>query len=150
MKNRRKHRYINFMLMLFLCSYMIINVAWGSEDAEIHLTAILASHNSEYIDPGLESVAAEMQTLFRYSSYKKMKRYTVVLCETQSDRIILPEDNPLVVTYTGIDEKNRITILLSMADFFNTEFSVVDGGHILIGGPECQDGTLILLIEAKQ
>lgn len=124
--------------------------AWCGDAAEINVTAILAAHSSRYVDPELAVVANEMKTLFKYSSYKKLKRYTVVLSQSESDRIILPEDHPLVVHYTGLSDDNKINISLVMGDFFKTEFSMADGGHILIGGPECGNGTLILMIESTR
>lgn len=141
-----------FSLILFVGCVMLFLPcqAWSNEAAEIHVTAILAAHSSQYIDPELSVIANEMQTLFTYSSYKRLKRYTVVLSESESDRIILPEDNPLVVHYSGISEDNKINISLVMGDFFKTDFSMADGGHILIGGPECGNGTLILMIESRR
>jgi hypothetical protein len=136
-----------FVMCVTVCS---VQYVWSDENVEVHVTAILAAHTSQYVDPDLSAIANEMQTLFTYSSYKKLKRYTIVLSESESDRIILPEDNPLVVRYGGLAEDNKINISLFMGDFFNTDFSMSDGGHILIGGPECGDGTLILMIESKR
>ncbi len=121
----------------------------NNNEVSINITAIMASHETDSIDSDLMPIADEFKTLFSYSSYKKIKKYTVVLKENQSDRIVLPQEQDLVVDYKGLDEKDNIAIHVSMGGVLNTDFTLIDGGHILIGGPEYEDGVLVLLFEAK-
>ena len=109
----------------------------------------MASHDTDYIDPELMFIADEVKTFFSYSSYTKIRKYTIVLKEKQSDRIVLPEEQDLVVEYEGLDEKQNIALHVLMGGVLDTDFSLINGGHILIGGPEYKNGVLILLFEAN-
>ena len=149
-----KNKLVAFLIFagIFLAASLSLptDCLHAAEDVSVHITAVVASQESEDVDPELKAIADEIKTLFTYSSYKKLKRYTVVLDEGSSDRVILPQDNPLVVTYKGMDPDGKISIQLDMNDLLNADFSVMNGGHILIGGPEYNNGNLILLIEATQ
>lgn len=121
----------------------------AEEEVQINVTAIMASSEATYVDPDLEFIADEFESFFSYSSFRKISSYTVLLKEGSSDRIILPHDQNLVISYNGIEEDN-IGLHIKLGDFLNTECTMVDGGHILVGGPHFESGVLILLFEAKK
>jgi hypothetical protein len=126
-----------------------VPVVEASGEVQVQLTAIKASHNGTNVDPGLGEMADEIKSLFSYSSFAKVKTYSIVLPEGAEDRVVLPQDQNLVLTYNGLDEKGNISLHVSIAGLMNTDFALVNGGHILIGGPSYEDGVLILLCEAK-
>ena len=147
-----KHPYVWQCMFVVVCAlYLCLMpaVAGAQNEATVRVTAILASHESTYIDSELVSIADEVKTLFTYSSFKKIKTYTVLLGEGQRDRVTLPREQDLVISYTNLDEKGNIALNVSLADMLDTDITLIDGGHILVGGPEYDDGTLILLIEAE-
>jgi hypothetical protein len=146
-----KIKKILFLNLAVLLVFGFIDLhCFAADDVEIHVTAIMASQSSTFIDPELKVLAGELQSTFAFSSYQKLKRYTVLLSESQSDRIILPQNNPLAVTYKSISDDGRIHLRLEMSDIFNADCSLNDGGHLLVGGPQYDDGNLILLIEVTK
>ncbi|MBU1864043.1 MAG: hypothetical protein KKH94_10305 [Candidatus Omnitrophica bacterium] len=144
---------IRKFVCIFLCGFFIISmpiIVRGDNEVSVQVTAIMAAHESDFVDPELIFIADEVKTLFTYSSFRKIKRYTILLGDKQRDRITLPRKQDLVISYNGVDEEGKIALTISMGDILNTDITLIDGGHILIGGPEYEDGTLILLFEAKK
>jgi len=144
-------RRVMVLLMMFLIGIMVIPAYAGeNNEVSVYVTAIMASRDSDFVDPELTFIADEMKTLLAYSSFKKVKKYTVMLTENQKDRITLPQDQDLVISFDGLSDDGKIALHISMGDTLNTNVVLVNGGHMVIGGPEFDDGTLVLLIEAMQ
>lgn len=135
--------------IMIACMLVVTGVATGEATSEVsvNVTAIMASREATYVDPDLEFVANEFEPFFAYSSFRKVSSYNVMLSEGSSDQIILPHDNNLVVSYIGSKDES-ISLHIQLGDVLDTDCTLVDGGHILVGGPEFETGVLILLFEA--
>ena len=144
----RKITVIIIILMMIVCVVPTVFSQEGNE-ALVHVTAIVASKDSESIDPELQEVADEMKTLFSFSSFRTLHTYTVLLAEGARDRVIINEYPNLIVQFIQ-QEENAFLFNVTMGDELDTDFSISNGGHILIGGPAREDGVLVLLFEIRE
>jgi hypothetical protein len=141
-----------------LCLALVWVMLWAhpvtaADTIEVVVKTIQASGNSRYTDPRLSSVIEELQSVFRYSSYRLLSENTMTLKRGQTGEVTLPGGRVLSVTPKGTSN-GRIALGLRIAkakkEIFQTRVQLLNRGNIIVGGPKHGTGTLLFRIFAAQ
>lgn len=112
---------------------------------------IHASSGSTYMDPDLKDLGRELQTVFRYTSYRLLNRKRMPLKYHDVGRISLPGNRRMEISPTQFNQgriKFKINIFKKNRPVFGTEILLKNGGSITIGGPGYKNGYLLFNISA--
>lgn len=139
-----------FSLFLILLLFMPCTVHAGSVRVEVK--TILASQKKDFVDPRLQDLTRELQSVFRYSSYEFVDSKNLNLTEGTTARVNLPENRVLNIVSKG-KEGNRVILELEIVKnnsrIFNTVIKLRNNSSITIGGPEYRGGYLLFNIFAS-
>ncbi len=112
----------------------------------IVVKTVLASQGASFIDPGLSSLTQELQSVFRYSSYRLLGQDRMSLKLNQTGSTTLPGKRLLKITPLRISG-NRVALRLAIykkgRQIFETEIQLLNRGRITVGGPKYQGGYLL-------
>ncbi|SMC54940.1 hypothetical protein SAMN02746065_10448 [Desulfocicer vacuolatum DSM 3385] len=112
---------------------------------------IHASSGPAHMDPALGDLAHELQTVFKYTSYRLLNRKPLNVKHRQVAHISLPGNRTLEISPTGFKKgriKFKINILKQNRSVFNTEILLKNNRSITIGGPGFKKGYLLFNISA--
>lgn len=119
---------------------------------EISVITILASQDSNFIDPSLSSTVRELRAIFRYSSYRLISRNRVRLNLKKTGQIPLPGGRLLRITPSHISGNRvelRLSILKNGKQIFRTTVQLRNRGSMTVGGPKHKGGILLLNISSS-
>ena len=137
-----------YLLILFFVS-IAATEGWAGPPIQTKVRTILASQGKRSIDPQLRGLVQELQSIFRYSSYKLLSQDSLNLQLNKSGRVSLPGGRVLKITPKGISG-NRATlnleILKNNRQVFNTVIKLRNGSSITVGGPKHKNGYLLFNI----
>jgi len=123
--------------------------ALGQSRVMTDVKVIHASTAQNYLDPGLESIISELETVFKYTSYKILKEKRLDQTFNQKGRVNLPGKRTLIITPLGTDSsriKYQINILKGQNTVFQTRILLRNNSSITIGGPKFKNGYLLFNI----
>jgi hypothetical protein len=126
--------------------------AWSGENISIAVKTILASENGKSVDPGLNDIVRELQSVFRYSSYKLLGEKGLTLSLNNKGVVTLPEQINMNISSMGIEGDRvvlDIEILRGGSRILQTVIKLRNNSSITIGGPEYQGGNLLFNIFAS-
>ena len=126
--------------------------AWAAGNINVAVQTVLASQGSEFIDPDLSDLAKELQSLFRYSSYRLLSKDLLSLNARDTGTVSLPGKRVLKITPTGVQGKRvelQLVILKKKKQIFETVIQLLNKGSIIVGGPKHKDGSLLFNISAS-
>ena len=115
----------------------------------IIVKTILASEGSGYVDPRLSCFVHELESVFRYSSYRLLGQTSMSLGTKETGMTPLPGDRVLKITpirITGNRVRLRLAIYKERRQVFETVIELLNRGSITVGGPKHKEGYLILNI----
>ena len=120
-----------------------------ADKINIVLKIVLASQDEEYIDPALSDLAKELQSVFRYSSYRLLGQDSMSLTMDQTGTASLPGGRSLKIT--PLETKgDRVTLRLEIIkdgrQIFQTNARLLNRSSITVGGPKYQGGYLLFNI----
>jgi hypothetical protein len=118
----------------------------------VAVKTVLASQGSAFIDPELSSLAQELKSLFRYSSYQLLSKDRLFLKLKERGTVSLPGRRILRITPTDIQGKRvelQLVILKKKKQIFETVIQLLNNGSIIVGGPRHKDGSLLFNISAS-
>jgi hypothetical protein len=125
--------------------------ATAADTIEVVVKTIQASGDRQYTDPRLSSAIEELQSVFRYSSYRLLSEDTMTLKRGQTGKVTLPGGRELSVTPKGTTN-GRIALGLRISkaqkEIFQTQVQLLNRGSIIVGGPKHGAGTLLFRIFA--
>ena len=137
------------ILMMILCSSMFI---WAASSVKIDVKTILASQEDNFIDSKLKGLTRELQSVFRYSSYRLLGQNRTNLNEAKSGTVSLPGDRKMTIILKGISG-NRATLDLAISSgsrqVFQTVIQLLNGKSVTVGGPQHQGGYLLFNISVS-
>lgn len=125
--------------------------AAAKDNVEVVVKTIQASSESGYLDPRLSPLIEELQSVFRYSSYRLLSEDAMTLRKGQIGRVGLPGSRVLRITPKGL-ANGRIALKLQISkggkQIFQTQVQLLNRGSIIVGGPQHGAGTLLFRIFA--
>ncbi|HBF42166.1 MAG TPA: hypothetical protein DDW42_00785 [Desulfobacteraceae bacterium] len=115
----------------------------------IVVKTILASQGSKFIDPNLSAVIKELQSVFRYSSYRLLNQNSMNLGMGEKGTVLLPGNRVLRIMLLGIAGKRvqlRLAIFKKKKKIFQTVTQLLNKNSIIVGGPRHRGGYLLFNI----
>jgi hypothetical protein len=139
-------------ITVFLSVFALTGIAtpaWSADKIHIVVKTVLASQDEEYVDPSLSDLAKELQSLFRYSSYRLLGQKSTTLERDQTATMSLPGGRSLKIT--PLETKgDRVTLRLEIIkdgrQIFQTQARLLNRSSITVGGPKYQGGYLLFNI----
>lgn len=142
-------RLFGILLLIAAASMLVSPAASTAAEINIGIKTILASNDQQYEDPQLKGIITELQTVFRFTSYRLLKQDRLALNQGQTGRVNLPGNRVLSVTPTG-SRGNRTQMALRInkqqRQIFETQIDLLKRGTITVGGPRYENGYLLLNI----
>jgi hypothetical protein len=128
----------------------LFGTAWA-KNIDVTVQTVLASQDEVFIDPGLSNMAKELQSLFRYSSYRLLGKDRLNLALDKTGSVVLPGQRVLKITPTGT-KGDRVELKLVIhkknRQVFETVIQLLNRGSIIVGGPKHKQGSLLFNISA--
>ncbi len=123
--------------------------AWARPAINIGVETILASQKDRFVDPKLLPLKNELNSVFRYTSYRLINSRQLQLNIGRKGTVQLPGGRVLTIVPKNIKGK-RATLSLMMhkkkRNIFNTEIRLRNHSAIIVGGPKYKNGNLIFRI----
>ena len=124
----------------------------AAQQIGIMAKTVLASNQGDHLDPRLGPLAGELQSVFRYSSYRLLSQDRLSLAIKQAGSISLPGSHTLQITPNGT-AGNRVELQLSIlkngSRIFNTVVQLRNRASVTVGGPKHEGGYLLFNISAS-
>ncbi len=143
-----KFTQLSFILALTLFCFFLQPV-FANNTVSTDVKVILASTGDQEFDPGLEGIIHELQSVFKYTSYRLLSNQRFTLQFNQAGLVNLPGDRTLIVRPSEMDGKRiqyHIDIQKSSRSIFQTQVLLKDKSSITIGGPQLDDDVLLINI----
>ena len=141
-------KYLTLLLLAVLLWALAGPVRAGFK-CNIIVKAILASQGPRYVDPRLSNLVQELESVFRYSSYRLLGKTSMSLGTKETGITPLPGDRVLKITpirVKGNRVRLRLAILKERRQVFETIIELLNRGSITVGGPKHKEGYLLLNI----
>lgn len=127
----------------------LVESVWAEPKINIVIKTVLASQESDSVDPRLSDLIKDLQSVFRYSSYKLLGQDRMILGIGETGLASLPENRILKITPTGIRGDRvslQLEILKNRRQVFQTVIQLLNHASITVGGPEHKGGYLLFNI----
>ncbi|MDM8551667.1 hypothetical protein QUF72_16390 [Desulfobacterales bacterium HSG2] len=115
----------------------------------IVIKTVLASQGDKFADPRLSDLIRELESVFKYSSYRLLSRNSMNLRMKETGTALLPEDRVLKITLLKIKGDRaslRLEISKKNRQIFQTVIQLLNKGAITVGGPKYKGGYLLFNI----
>ncbi len=126
--------------------------AAGTE-IDIVVQTVLASQDEKFIDPRVSSLIKEMETVFRYTSYRLLRKDRIKLGIKETRTVVLEGNRSLNVTplrIIGNRVELELMILKGAKRIFQTRIQLLNNSSIIVGGPSHgTNGVLIFSISSS-
>ena len=143
---------INLTFLFIILTGMLAGPVWAERPVHIVVQTVLASQGSQYLDPRLSDLIQELQSVFRYSSYRLLSQDPMDIRMGQTDMVSLPGNRVLKITPTKVTG-NRVELQLMISrkkkQIFQTTIQLLNHGSIIVGGPKYKDGFLLFNISTS-
>ncbi len=136
----------------FMASIVLPEAICASSRVQTSVRVIHASQDPHHIDASIRDLAAELESVFRYTAYRLVQSRAMTLEFNQKGSVGLPGDRTLMVNparITGGRIQYQISILKAGEQIFQTQVLLRDGGSITIGGPRYGNGYLLFNISGQ-
>jgi len=140
------HRNLHVLFVLSIVAGLLVTPAKAEQNVDIVVKTILASQESEYLDPSLSSLVEELRSVFRYSSYRLLSEESTNLGMGETCEVSLPGKRILKVTpvqVAGDRVELQLVILKKKEEIFQTVVKLLNKSSLTVGGPEYEDGYLL-------
>ena len=144
----KKQRLVLALLILttILCFSPYV---WAASSVKIDVKTILASQENDFIDSKLTGLTRDLQSVFKYSSYRLLGQNRISLNGSKSEKVSLPGDRNMEIILKGISG-NRATLDLAISSgnrqVFQTVIQLLNRKSVTVGGPQHQGGYLLFNI----
>lgn len=149
MTSKKRMLFCFILLSIFMVS---ANQVRAGNVIKVNIKTVLASQRSGSVDPSLKGLTQQLQSVFRYSSYKLLGQDNVTLNEKTSARVSLPGRRVMKIISKGISG-NRVTLQLEIfkdnTQIFQTVIKLLNRSSVTIGGPRHKNGNLLFNIFAS-
>lgn len=134
------------------CFCFFTQPAFAKNQVLTDVKVIHASTGTRHVDQGLKGIISELESVFKYTSYRLLKDQRLNLSFNQKGRVNLPGKRTLVVIPTDMKGKRiryQINIQKNNHPIFQTRVLLKNNSSITIGGPQFKDGVLLLNISGS-
>jgi hypothetical protein len=141
---------IAFVLTSIFCFYT--QPVFAKDKVLTDVKVIHASTGSVHVDSGLKNIISELNSVFKYTSYRLLNEKKINLSFNKEGRVNLPGKRTLIVSPTGMDGKRiryQIKILKNNSQVFKTSVLLKNNSSITIGGPQFKKGVLLFNISGS-
>lgn len=144
--------HLNTIFLFCICMALIITYPFSanaSGSIRSNIRVIHASSDTPYIDPGLRDLAKQLQSVFKYTSYRLIDSKDMTISYNNTGTISLPGDRILEVIPAGMSgDRIKFTILIfkNGSQVFSTQILLKNGSSVTIGGPDFNNGYLLFNI----
>ena len=143
---------VNLSFFFIILMGMVAGPVWAQRSVHIVVQTVLASQDSQYLDPRLSDLIQELQSVFRYSSYRLLSQNPMDMRMGETDMVSLPGNRVLKITPTKVTG-NRVELQLVISrkrnQIFQTLIQLLNHGSIIVGGPKYKDGFLLFNISTS-
>ena len=142
----------NIAFLLLIVVGVVAGTSWAERHIDIVVKTVLASQDSEYSDPRLSTLIEELQSVFRYSSYRLLSQDPVGLSMKETGVVPLPGNRLLKITpirVAGHRVELQLVIFKKKKQIFQTVIQLLNHGSIIVGGPKYKNGYLLFNISAS-
>ena len=143
---------VNMSFLLLILIGMLTGPVWAERPVHIVVETVLASQGSPYLDPRLSNLIEELQSVFRYSSYRLLSQTPMDIRMGETDMVSLPGNRVLKITpakVTGNRVELQLVISRNKNQIFQTMIQLLNHGSIIVGGPKYEDGYLLFNISTS-
>jgi hypothetical protein len=143
---------IFLLVSVISVSYIFLNPAFGKTRVITNIKVIHASTGKRYFDPDLQDVISQLESVFKYTSYKLIKEKRLNQQFAQKGRVNLPGKRKLIIIPLDTDNKRiryQINILKNENSIFQTRILLRNNSSITIGGPKFNNGYLLFNISGS-
>lgn len=147
---------MNFIKAIFIfclgALFLSISPAFAADKVSTHVKVIHASTGSKHVDPQLKNISDELNSVFKYTSYRLIKQENMDLKFGQQGQVNLPGSRTLTVQPIDMDGKRiryHIHIRKNKKKIFQTKILLKNDSSITIGGPQYEGGVLLFNIDGR-
>lgn len=134
-------------MLCCLISIVCVPLSYA-QSIKVGIRVIKASNAGSELNPVLRDISSQLARL-NYSSYKLIKQDSKTGQSGQSVQFSLPDGDQMNVQISGLDESFvNLKVILKQAGL-KTNFKIVNGGTVIIGGNKFDDGTLVIALTAS-
>ena len=144
-----KLRYILLAAMAFIYSVLPPGPAESQVLTDIKVIHASTGGGTGQFDPDLKNIIHELKSVFKYTSYQLLKDQRFNLNFNQEGRVNLPGNRTLLILPSDTDGKRiryQINIQKNNHSIFQTQVMLKNNNSITIGGPELDNGVLLINI----
>ena len=145
-------RALLFSFLIHLTAVCSANAAENnSQIVRVKIGTILASNQSDEIDPKLNSMKNQLKVM-KYRSYRLLKEETQNVAWQGNAVFDIPGGRSLVVTPQEFRNKQlalKVRLQHGEKPIVDTTVRLNNGGNFLLGGPPHEGGALVLSISAS-
>ncbi|MBF0231943.1 MAG: hypothetical protein HQK65_02760 [Desulfamplus sp.] len=136
---------------VFLCSLFVHPENADAGDTIISNIRVIhaTSDGSSHIDSELNDLAHQLQSVFKYTSYRLLDSKEMTIAYNTTGSLSLPGGRVLEIIPGGMSGdriKFSIRILKNHSQVFSTQILLKNGSSVTIGGPDFKNGYLLFNI----
>ncbi len=140
-----------FSLLVGCVVVCLLNVALvhdaSAQSISVSIRTIKASNQGTELSPVLNDISSQLKRL-NYSSYTILKQASQQGQQGQTVSFSLPDGDQMMVQITGIDGSYVNLQVTIKGAGLKTNFRIVNGGTVIIGGNQYQDGVMVIALSA--
>jgi hypothetical protein len=144
-------RALLFSSLICLATAYVVEAAENAQIVRVKIGTILASNQSDEMDPKLSAVKNQLKVM-KYRSYRLLKEETQNVAWQGNAVFEIPGGRSLTVTPQEFRNKQlALKVRLQHGDkpIVDTTVRLNNGGNFLLGGPPHEGGALVLSISAS-
>ena len=148
---RMLKRAILFSSLIYFATAHSVGAAESLQVVRVKIGTILASNQSDEIDPKLSGVKNQLKVM-KYRSYRLLKEETQNVAWQENAVFEIPGGRSLTVTPQELRNKQlalKVRLQHGEKPIVDTTVRLNNGGNFLLGGPPHEGGVLVLSISAS-
>lgn len=147
-----KARVLMWTLFILFFLHLFAPPGQAAPVIKINVKVILASQKGGSMDSRLQGLTRELQSVFRYASYKLLSEKSMTLSLKNAGSVSLPGGRMMRIIPQGLSG-NRVTLKLKIhkgkRKIFQTVIQLLNKGSLTVGGPKHKGGYLLFNISAS-
>ncbi len=142
-----------FLIALFLFSSLAVQGTASPPDpseVKLKVTILEASNQGGDFDLDNDAYRDQLIKLFSYTAYHQIDTKLASLPRAERVRFDLPGEYQLILTYQGMDGgRTQVQAVIQKAgvSYVDTVLAAETPGTAFLGGPQTQDGVLVIILE---
>ena len=140
---------IKSLTIIISCCLLFVKPTQAISKVDVAVKIILASNESQYLDPQLNNLVEELQSVIRYTSYRLLEQQQIRLGLKEAGTVMLPNNRFLQIApirFLGNRADLRLAIIKGTQKSFQTNIQLINRRSVTIGGLKYSNGYLLLNI----